>query len=167
MFMKSQFAALALLCLLVVSCSRDCQRKVVEMDLVPLTTSKTAEEAPVNGYYESDVMSGSISFVVNFTHQGAGGFCDYFWISYPVEDGMRIIAGEPIVLENDSIGAHQDISSYFDITNLEEDYTLQYLITSKFSVPDSGRYELIGELELDSGEILRDRTIIEMKPNPF
>lgn len=149
---------------LFVSCNRDCQRKVVEMDLVPVTTSRTDEYAYVDGYYVSEVMSGSISFVVNFTHQGAGGFCDYFWISYPVEDGMRIIAGEPIVLGSDSIEARQDISEYFEITNLEEDFTLKYLITSKFSVPDSGKYEVVGELELDSGDILRNRTIIEMKP---
>lgn len=160
--MKSKSVLFILICLAVFSCTRDCGRKVVEMDLRPVTTSRTAEKASVDDYYISDTLSGSIRFLSMFTHQGAGDFCDYFWTSYPVDDGMRLFAGDPIVLGGDTLSAGEEISDYFEITNLEEDFVLIYLLKSRYSVPETGSYEIIGELELDNGEIISDRVVINM-----
>lgn len=165
MFVKSKIPLLGLICLIIASCTRDCGREVVGMDLQPVTKSTTTEKAHVGGYYISDTLSGSIRFLSMFTHQGAGDFCDYFWTTYPVEDGMRLFAADPIVLGGDSLSAGEEITDYFEVTNLEEDFVLKYLMTSQSSVPESGEYEIIGELELDNGDIIRDRVVIKMTKN--
>ena len=160
--MKSKSVLFILICLAGVSCSRDCGREVVEMDLRPITTSITEEKANVGDYYISDTLSGSMEFLSMFTHQGAGEFCDYYWTTYPVENGMRLFTEDTIVLGGDTLSAGEEISDYFKIINLEEDFVLRYLMTSQVSVPASGEYEIIGELELDNGDILRDRIVIKM-----
>lgn len=124
-----------------------------------------AEKAYIGEYYISETLSGSIRFLSMFTHQGAGDLCDYFWTTYPVEDGMCLFAADPILLGGDTLRAGEEISDYFEITNLDEDFVLKYLMTSQFSVPESCEYEFIDELELDNGDIKRDRVVIKMTKN--
>lgn len=144
------------------SCNRDCSRKVVEMELVPVTTTVTDQESNVDGYYESEFQDGSINFVADFVHQGAGEFCDYSWSTYPVDNGMRLFTGDDIVFDGDTFPAGTDITDNFFVTNLENNYVLKYLIISKGTVPTNGRYKIIGRLELDNATILSDSTIVEM-----
>ncbi len=144
------------------SCKRECSRKVVEMELVPVSKTKTDRESNVEGYYENEFQKGSINFVIDFTHQGAGEFCEYSWSTYPVKNGMKLFAGNSIILDADTITIGEDISQYFTIENLEKNFLLQYLITSKSSVPDSGKYKVIGSLELDNSTVIKDSVLIEM-----
>ncbi len=132
------------------------------MNLVPVTTTETDRESNVDGYYENEFQNGSINFVVDFTHQGAGEFCEYSWSTYPIENGMKLFAGDVIVLNEDTMEVNSDITQHFTIENLEENFWLQYLITSKSSVPNSGKYKIIGRLELDNSTIIKDSVIIEM-----
>jgi hypothetical protein len=152
-----------LIILLLSGCSRNCEREVVEMYMRSITTEQTNEEAIIDGYYYSELQEGTLNIEISFVHQGAGEFCDYSWASYPVDNGLTITAQDSIMLGGDMIEPNEPINDYLDIQNLENNYTLKYLITLKNTTPSpgSGTFQFNGKLELDDGVVLADSCIIK------
>jgi hypothetical protein len=149
--------------LLATSCREECGTKVVEMNMKSITVEKTVEKAMIDGYYYSEFQSGTLNIELSFYNQGAGEFCDYYWISYPLDNGLTITTKDSIIIGENIIFPNESINDYLIIQNLEENFNLKYLITLKPDVqaPKSGTYQFNGKLELDDGVILTDSCLIK------
>lgn len=152
-----------LIILLISSCSRDCERKVIEMRMKSITEEQTTEKAIIDGYYYSEFQNGTLNIEISFIHQGAGEFCDYNWVSYPLDNGLTIITQDTIMIGENKILPNESINDYLDIQNLEKNFLLKYLVTLKHDIqsPNSGTYQFNGKLELNDGVVLRDSCIIK------
>jgi hypothetical protein len=160
--MKLIFTSI-LIILILSSCFRDCGRKVIEMKMKSITENQTNKRAIIEGYYYSEFQSGTLNFEINFTHQGAGDFCNYYWVSYPVENGLKIYSKDTILLNNRKILPNELLNDYLVIQKIEKNSFLKYFVTLKQDIlsPNSGTYQFNGNLELDDGVFLSDSCLIK------
>ncbi len=148
------------------SCLREeCPRRVDYMELYPVVNTKTTEYSTIDGWYHSEFQNGLLNFSIEFSHYGAGEFCDYYWANYPDEKSFKITCNRDVYTANtDTIKAGELLNSFFSITKFEKNFFITFLISEKQIndyIFNEQYYTFFATIETEKNEVFKDSCIVK------